>query len=35
MRLEQLETRCVVSVIAIDVGVQRAGVDDQCDGRTS
>ena len=33
--LEQLEAFNMVSVIAIDVGVQRAGVDDQCDELTS
>ena len=35
MRFEQVEADRVVTVIAIDVRVQRAGVDDQCDGPTS
>ena len=35
MRLEQFEARPVVSVVAVDVRVEGAGVDDQCDGCTS
>lgn len=33
--LEQFEALGVVSVVAVDVGVERAGVDDQCDCATS
>jgi hypothetical protein len=33
--LEQFEALGVVAVVAVDVGVQRAGVDDQCDCATS
>ena len=33
--LEQLEAAVVVLVVAIDVGVEGAGVDDQADGETS
>jgi hypothetical protein len=29
MRLEQLEARCMVPIVAIDVRVERTGVDDQ------
>ena len=35
VRLEQFEALGVVLVVAVDVGVQRAGVDDQCDRVTS
>lgn len=35
VRFEQVEARSVVPVVAIDVRVQRAGVDDQCDEPTS
>ncbi len=33
--LEQVRTRGVVSVVAIDIGAERAGIDDQSDGCTS
>ena len=35
MGLEQIEADPMVTVVDIDVGVQRAGVDDQCDALTS
>ena len=35
MSLEQVEASGVVAVVAVDVGVERAGIDDQCDGCTS
>jgi hypothetical protein len=33
--LEQFEALGVMSVVAVDVGVERAGVDDLCDCATS
>jgi hypothetical protein len=35
MRLQQLERRPVVGVVGVDIGVQRARVDDQRDEPTS
>jgi hypothetical protein len=35
VRFEQIEACGVVAVVSVDVGVQRAGVDDQCDEPTS
>jgi len=29
MRFQQLQTRCVVAVVGVDVGVERAGVDQE------
>ena len=35
MRLEEFQAGAMVPVIAIDVGVEGPGIDDQCDGWTS
>jgi hypothetical protein len=35
MRFQKMQARFVVAVIFVDVGIQRAGIDDQRDLRTS